>query len=441
MSDQYVIRGATAQALVADVEEAVASGRLSPGDRLPSVRTLAGTVGVSPGTVSAAWAELRRRGIIVSRPRSGTRISERPAVLPPRRRAPLPAGVRDLSTGNPDPALLPSWQAALRRAARRAPRLYGEPAVSEALAAAAGDALTADGIDPTSLCVVSGAVDGIERVLGAHLAPGAAIAVEDPGWTGLLDLARTMGLRLVAVGIDEHGMRPEALEAALREGIAAVIVTPRGQNPTGAAFTAARAQTLHRVLAAAPDVLVIEDDHLGPAAGVPWYGIAQGRARWATVHSVAKWLGPDLRVAVLAADELTAARVQGRQALGPGWVSQLLQHVTAELWTDPTVSHDVHAAALAYAERRDALADALSDHGLPVSAASGLNLWIPVEDEDSARQALLLDGIATAAGAPYRLRAAPALRLTTATVTVAEASTLAAAIHRALRNSTLTRAA
>src|SRR3954451_18202261 len=105
--------GGSATEIAASVEAAVASGALAPGERLPAVRGLAESLGVSPTTVAAARAELRRRGVVVSRPRSGTRISERPPVRPARAPATVPAGGRDLALGNPDPALLPELATAL----------------------------------------------------------------------------------------------------------------------------------------------------------------------------------------------------------------------------------------------------------------------------------------------------------------------------------------
>jgi DNA-binding transcriptional MocR family regulator len=286
--------------------------------------------------------------------------------------------------------------------------------------------------------VVNGALDGIERVLAAHLAPGDLVAVEDPGWPGVLDLVRALGLRLAPVAIDGRGMVPEALEGALRAGARAAVLTPRGQNPTGAAFDAERAATLRALL---KDVLVVEDDHLGPVAGVPWFSAAGASGRWAMVRSVSKWLGPDLRCAILAADELTLARVEGRMSLGPGWVSGLLQRLVARLWSDPDVAELVEQASAVYAGRRQALLDALADHGLEAYGPSGLNVWVPVPDEDAAVRALLTTGVSVAAGAPFRLDAPPAVRITVATLAAKDAPPLAAALAAATQPPRRTRAA
>src|SRR4051794_27505943 len=344
--EQYRIAGASATEIAASVEAAVAAGALAPGAPLPSVRGLAGSLDVSPTTVAAALAELRRRGVVVSRPRSGTRVAERPPLRPARPAAALPDGARDLASGSPDPVLLPELTPALH--AIDAPqRLYGGEPVLPELAAVAGRAFAGDGVPAERVCAVNGALDGVERVLAAHLSPGDAVAVEDPAWPGVLDVVRTLGLRLIGVPIDERGMLPRALAAAQHAGARAVVLTPRGHNPCGAALDAGRAAELRAVLA--DHVLVLEDDHLGPVAGTPWHTlVAAGRDRWATVRSVSKWLGPDLRVAVLAGDETTLARVEGRQSLGPGWVSGISQRLVARLWSSDAVMASVMRAAAAY---------------------------------------------------------------------------------------------
>ncbi|MBE2314733.1 aminotransferase class I/II-fold pyridoxal phosphate-dependent enzyme [Solirubrobacter sp. CPCC 204708] len=455
MSVQFAISGASAEEIAGSVERAVASGVLSPGTKLPSVRTLADSLDVSPTTVASALAELRRRGVVVSRARSATRVADRPPLRSPRAPSPLPPGTRDLALGNPDPAFLPDLAPALTAlasgastrgsgsaaATQRGPfaqRLYGEAPVDGGLAELARAAFIADGVAAERVVVVNGALDGIERVLAAQLAPGDLLAVEDPGWPGVLDLARALGLRLAPVTVDGRGMRPESLAAALAAGARGAIVTPRGHNPLGAALDAERAGELRELLR---DVLVVEDDHLGPVAGVPYCSATGAGGRWAVVRSVSKWLGPDLRCAVLTADELTLARVEGRLSLGPGWVSSILQRLAARLWADSEIAALVRRAADVYSTRRAALVHALAAHGIAAEGRSGLNVWVPVPDEDAAVRALLGHGVAVAAGAPFRLEAGPAVRVTIATLELEEAAPLAAALAAAVDPPRRTRAA
>jgi DNA-binding transcriptional MocR family regulator len=424
---QYQIEANSARELVRNIEAAVASGALAPGQRLPSVRRLAAEVGLSPATVAAGLAELRRRGVVVSEQRRGTRIGEGPPIGSSRPSLPVPAGARDLSRGNPDPALLPDLKLALARL-KLPVRLYGETADVPELAALAREQLRADGIPGESLCVVSGALDGIERVLEAHLRPGDRVAVENPGYAALFDLLRARGLSLEAVGVDQHGMCPGGLQDALTRGASAAVITPRGQNPTGAALDERRALELRAVLAAAPQTLVIEDDHLGLVAGSKLQTtVAGGLPHWAATRSVAKSLGPDLRLAVLVGDPQTIARVQGRQRCGPGWVSHILQRLVLSLSSDPAVQALVHRARVTYTERRQRFLACLHSRGIGASGASGLNVWIPVEDETAVVGALLQRGWVVAPGTAYRLSgSAPAIRVTIATLQERHAGRLAA---------------
>src|SRR5580693_2904259 len=102
--EQYRIKASSAEELVRSVEAGVARGALRPGERLPSVRRLAAEVGLSPATVAAGMAELRRRGIVLSEPRRGTRVGQGPPIGASRSPLPVPRGARELSRGNPDPA-------------------------------------------------------------------------------------------------------------------------------------------------------------------------------------------------------------------------------------------------------------------------------------------------------------------------------------------------
>jgi DNA-binding transcriptional MocR family regulator len=343
----------------------------------------------------------------------------------------VPASARDVSTGGPDPRLLPRIPASTRSTGS-----YGQPDVHADLAAAATRRLSDDGVPVPALGVVSSALDAVERVLRDHLRPGDRIAVEDPGWGNLLDLVAALGLTPEPVRVDDDGPVPADLERALRRGARAAVVTSRAQNPTGAAIGAARARALRAVLRGHPDVVLIEDDHAAEVSGVPLHpvvGARTGPARWAFVRSAGKVWGPDLRVAVVVGDETTIDRVRGRLRLGPGWVSHLLQAAVADLWADPGAERTVARARVAYASRRAAVLDALADRGVAGHGRSGLNVWVPVPDETSAVTRLLAHGWAVAPGARFRLGTGPAVRITVADLGVREARELAAAVADAVR--------
>lgn len=438
MLAHHSIRGSGAGEIAVNVEAALRDGRLSPGELLPPVRDLAATLGLSPATVAAAYRALATRGLVSAEGRRGTRITPRPP-LSSRADSPVPGHLRNLAEGNPDPSLLPRLQ--LPRTFPGGPRLYGEPTNLPALVDLARRQMTADDIDATHLTVVSGAMDGLERVLQAHLRPGDRVAVEDPGYSAVFDLLSALGLIAEPMAVDDFGPVPAELQRCLRGGARGVVVTPRAQNPTGAALDEARARQLRTVLGRSPDVLVIEDDHAGPVAGAPALTVTKHRERWAVVRSVSKSLGPDLRVAVLAGDETTIARVEGRLALGAGWVSHVLQLAVATLWADPRTAPRLRAAAAEYARRREALIEALRGHGIAAHGRSGFNVWIAVAEEDAAVSALAAAGWALRAGARYRRRSGPAIRVTVSGLGPRDVSALAADIARSIRRGSRTASA
>lgn len=409
------------------------AGELAPGQLLPPMRELAAALGVNPNTVAAAYRTLRERGVIETAGRRGSRVRSRPATTArDALRIDAPEGVRNVGAGNPDPSLLPSLADALAAAARHNdahPGLYGQDPVDPDFERVARTALDADGVPGGPVAVTSGALDAIERVLAAHLRPGDAVAIEDPGWGSVLDLVPALGLRLAPVAVDDEGPLPGEVERALRDGARALVVTARAQNPTGAAVSAARAAALRTILARHRDVLLIEDDHGHGFVDLPLHSLTGVTDRWALARSVAKAYGPDLRVAVLTGDAVTVDRVRGRQRLGPGWVSRLLQRAVVHLWESGAV--DAPAVARAYGERRDALVRALAERGVEAHGRSGMNVWVPVADETGVVARLLHAGWAAAPGARFRMASGPAIRLTVSSLTLADIGPLAAAVEEA----------
>ncbi|MFJ6655554.1 aminotransferase class I/II-fold pyridoxal phosphate-dependent enzyme [Streptomyces sp. NPDC091377] len=434
MLGEYPIRGRRAAEISASVEGAVAAGELRAGQSLPPMRELAERLGVNANTVAAAYRVLRERGVIETAGRRGSRVRAKPATTAREElHVDVPEGVRDMAAGNPDPALLPSLAGAFAEAAAQADRepvLYGADPEEPGLVRRARADLDADGVPDGPLAVTSGSLDAIERVLSAHLKPGDTVAVEDPGWGSLLDLIPALGLRTVPVGVDDDGPLADGVRSALAAGARALIVTDRAQNPTGAVIGAARARALRTVLAAHPEVLLVEDDHGHRIVDLPLHPLAGTTRSWAFVRSAAKAYGPDLRLAVLTGDAVTLDRVRGRQRLGPGWVSRITQRAVARLWDGGAV--DTRAVSAAYGTRRTALIDALAERGITAYGRSGLNVWLPVPDETGAVARLFHAGWAVAPGARFRISAPPGIRVTVSTLTGAEVSALADAIAEAV---------
>jgi len=404
--------GTSARQIRTDVESRVASGELTAGDRLPSVRALAAELGVAPATVSAAYRELRLRGLVVGRGRQGTRIA--PARrIEAHREAELPSGLIDAMHGSPDPKMLPNLATALAHAASFPQPRYGGPLLEPSLAQAASALFAMDDIPIENLAATSGAMDAVERVIGAlDLRIGDRIGVEDPGHIPVHQIARTAGLELVPLPVDEAGITPGGLSDALVGGLNAIVVAPRAQNPTGAAFTAERAQALTAALARNPATAVIQDDHAGLISGVDYCPIEPPGPRWATMRSLGKSFGPDVRVALVAGDERTMHRLSLGLSNGPGWVSFILQRAVAYLLTDPGTIELLRATARSYQQRRDLLIDELRGHGINATGASGLNVWIPTNHVAAVIETARRAGYAIRSGDAYQIQSAPAVRVT-----------------------------
>src|ERR1700712_346964 len=251
----------TPEAIAAAVSRLIRSGEIASGDRLPTVRDLAATLGVSPATVSNAWQALAGVGLIASRGRAGSFVLQAGTTWMPAHFAEL-AGSHvesrlDLSAGTPDAELLPDLAAALARVPSRADTssyLAGRvlPELERHLRATWP-------YPPESLTIVDGTLEAVSRTLDVVLRYGDRVVVEDPSFPPFLDLLAQSGAERLPVAIDEHGLLPDALARALRSNPAAIILQTRAQNPTGASMTQQRAEQLVRVLRAhshLPDPLI-----------------------------------------------------------------------------------------------------------------------------------------------------------------------------------------
>lgn len=395
----------TARGLARAVSAAVRDGSLEPGARLPPIRTIATQLGLSPTTVSAGWALLARSGAIRTDGRRGTTVAELQVGTgggPGRYRRALERQLDfalDLSTGTPDPALLPKLGPALSELTTAGiPGSYLDDPVLPALM----DVLLAQWpYPPQELMVVDGAMDGLDLVSRSLLRPGDRVVVEHPSFPPLLDLLESIGIEVIGVPVDGEGLLLEDLKASLRKATAAVFLQPRAQNPTGASMTESRASELASILAEA-GLPVIEDDSAGAVAASEPISLGQ----WIPdqvihIRSFSKSHGPDLRLAAMAGPRELLGEVIHRRQLGQGWSSRLLQRVLLSLLTDPVAIADVEYARGEYTRRRGALVAALTSRGVEVASGDGLNLWVPVHDESAAIVRLARQGVGVTPGTPF----------------------------------------
>ncbi|MEV7736694.1 PLP-dependent aminotransferase family protein [Streptomyces sp. NPDC088921] len=399
--------GGVRRGLTDALREAVRTGRLAPGTRLPSSRALAADLGVARNTVADAYADLVAEGWLTARQGSGTRVSERtvvpPTGAPPRHREPG-RPTHNLVPGTPDLASFPraQWLKAARRALATAPYQaldYGDPRGRvELRTALAGYLSRARGVraDPEHILVCAGFSHGL-RLLGAVLrARGArTVAVESYGLDVHWDLLAAAGLRTVPLPFDERGTDPGELT-----GQGAVLLTPAHQFPMGG--------TLHRDRRAAvvewarrTGGLVVEDDYDGEFRyDRQPVGALQGLDPDHVVHAgtASKSLAPGLRLGWLVLppglmEEVLAAK-GGIDSCG-----SLDQLTLAEFLVSGAYDRHVRAARLRYRRRRDALVAELARRAPRVHAtgiAAGLHvvLRLPPGTEQPALRAAAWQGLA-----------------------------------------------
>ena len=303
---------------------------------------------------------------------------------------------------------------------------------------AARPRLAADGVpvDGAAITVTSGTLDAIERLLTAHLRPGDAVAVEDPGWANLLDLLAALGLRPVPVAVDEEG--PDARRA--------------GRGAAGRARARSSSPSARRIRPAPrspptgrPSCAEVLADHPERPADRGRSRRRAGRRRrctasarsptsWAFVRSASKPFGPDLRIAVVAGDETTIARVVGRMRIGTGWVSTVLQRLLLHLWRDEEVTAAVAAAAPRPTPIAAGLCATLSARGAsrptarPASTSGSASPTRPARSASCATR-----GTRWRPGSLFRIDAPPGIRITISPLDESEIPPLADAVAAAVR--------
>lgn len=371
------IEGRSALEICDSIRELNGNGVLKPGDSLPPVRELSELLGVNRNTVSAAYQRLTKAGIAITEGRRGTRICQ--GKNPGEQEGVSDTALFDLADGSPRRDWLPDLNKVVADT-RLNQFLYGEAPILPHIYVYAKDWF--DGAVPSDfdITLCNGAIDTIERMMVAHLIPGDKVIVEDPCYISSCNAIRQAGMQVLGAAVDEFGMRPEALRKGLEKGAKAVLITPRAHNPTGVCISANRASELQKVLRDYPGVFVMEDDHFSLLAVTEHHSvIPESTYNWAIFRSVSKGLGPDLRMAFVAADKETVKRVNTRLAPGMSWVSRVLQSLVYTCLTNSVFQEQLKEAKQNCFHRRNCLLMALSEHNIDVvKTTDGLNVWVPV---------------------------------------------------------------
>ncbi|MEV7520768.1 PLP-dependent aminotransferase family protein [Streptomyces sp. NPDC091371] len=410
--------GARRTALAQALRDAVRSGRLAPGTRLPPYRTLAADLGLARNAVADAYAELVAEGWFTARQGSGTRVAEgaATAAAPSAATAPSSASpLHDLLQGKPDPASFPrsAWAASARRSLAAAPTEAfgpgdprGRPELRRALAAylsRARGVRTA----PDNIVVCSGFANGLRLLASVRPRDWAVEAYGLPFHHGILESA---GVRAHPVPVDEDGAVTTHLPARART----LLLTPAHQFPTGSRLLPARR-------AAAVDWarntagVIVEDDYDGefrydrkPVGAVQ--GLAPGHVVYA--GSLSKSLSPAMRLGWLVLPDHLVDQVLAAKGLRESWASALDQLALADFIECGAYDRHVRRMRKRYHQRHDQVLSVLAaqaPHLRVTGIAAGFHavLELPPGREAPALAAARAAGLALDGLSAYRHPAAP----------------------------------
>ena len=377
---------AIADALARDIE----AGMLGPGDRLPPQRALAETLGVDLTTVTRAYGEAQRLGLIEGDGRRGSFVREQPvrSAAPDMARPPL---VERIDPGMNAPPELPGGELVDAFRQTTAALLGGPdggalfqyqptgglPSLREAGAAL----LRRRGIatQEDMVLLAAGGQQALHAFFGAELAAGDRVAVAPFAYPGLLALARRYGVLLQPVSVDAQGMLPDALDAACRAGtIRAVYIVPTNDNPTTATMGLDRRRAIAEV-AERHGLMVIEDDAYGLLPERPLAPIASfAPDRTWHIASVSKILSPGLRVAWLHVPDIAKAWRLAADMHETAIMAPPLNAATVADWAGGDTFARLVAAVRREAQARQAMVRKCLPKGSYHMQDEGYHLWVPL---------------------------------------------------------------
>ena len=433
------------------LRQGILSGSLAAETRLPATRQLAHDLNVNRITVETAYSELEADGLVYSKVGSGTYVlgqQPRPALPKADSPAPWPFWQLELQAMEPDSRNFDT-NALLRTAGHPFPINFGGGTGDRHLfpaddyRKAIQKVLHRDGIEafeygdqngykplretiahvlasqgfhtrPEQILITAGSQQALALVSQLILKPGDTILVEEPTYSGALDLFRTLGLKIVGVPVDQFGMQVETLEPLLQRHHPKLIYTiPNFHNPTGACLSSPRR---HRLLDLADryNIPILEDDFVGDlryeGRVLPALKSLDPGGRVIYIGSFSKMVMPGLRVGFLVTEGPVYDRLVDCKRVNDLATSSLNQRALELYVTVGRYQANLRRSCQLYRKRRDAMLMAIRRH-LPARVRTetpqgGLFVWLKLPELCSAEQLLPLacaEGVAFAPGSSFFL--------------------------------------
>jgi DNA-binding transcriptional MocR family regulator len=375
------------QAIATAIEADRAAGRLEAGERLPTHRALAWRLGVTVGTVTRAYTEAQRRGLVIGEVGRGTfvrgqaRDSAMMPIEPQRETEGTDFGFASPPALPEDREILYHLTALAREPSSAALLAYQPNLGTEGARAAGADWLARNGViqAPEHLAITSGAQHAIMLTLAALAQSGDRVLCEELTYPGFFAVCRFLGLRPEGLPMDRHGLDPVALEQTLRQRpYKALYTIPTLQNPTTITQPPDRRAAIVEICRR-HGLAIIEDDIFAQLSKAP--PTLHELAPELTFHltSLSKSLAPGLRIGYVAFPKVAAERIALTMQATTVMAAPILAALSQHLITDGTASRLVHRRGKEVARRADRFREYLEPHGLALPEGS-IHAWLPLPE-------------------------------------------------------------
>lgn len=383
-------RGVKYKRLAEALEKSIGEGLIETGSKLPPHRLLADSLGVTIGTISRAYGELERVGLVVARVGDGTYVRQRGMERPRdggfRNVSDEPQPFFDMSRNQPIPGqesefLRQSLQA-LSSDAQTLQSISGYTADSGLLRHRAAGAhwLRHQDFVPNAeqIVCVNGGQHGLLCVLMGLLKAGDTLVTEHLTYPGLISVARMLGIKLIGIAMDDEGLRPDELnDICQQHRVSALYCTPTIQNPTAAVMSVARREAIAEICRQ-HNLLVIEDEAhavLARQRPLPLSHFAPERS--VLIGSLSKAVSAGLRVGYLHAPLPLIGRLSAA-VRGTCWMASPLTMTLASEWIERGIAEQLLGQQIAEIARRKAMVSGLLEGLAYKTHANSPHFWIEV---------------------------------------------------------------